>query len=238
MKKQTVVGGALVIAAAASLWQTSATADTLWAEKSGWIKLVGYGQLQHTYACYSKPGVTRACYANPGSSSGGSYLSRTIGSGTGSKLTCAKGGSCAISWGLTGTCHQGANRMLKTAGKQSPRQVATPSRCGCSGLTVQPRLGKNAGAHAASERFLIERLCGRPPRRAVARWRLGFMRTRSLIGAAATAVVVVTAVVFWLARLPLLVPEQVTNRSVNNTDGEHAAYSTPIRPPIPRAFGH
>lgn len=117
MKKQTVVGGALVIAAAASLWQTSATADTLWAEKSGWIKLVGYGHLQHTYACYSKPGVTRACYANPGSSSGGSYLSRTIGSGTGSKLTCAKGGSCAISWGLTGYLPSGREPDAQDCGK-------------------------------------------------------------------------------------------------------------------------
>jgi hypothetical protein len=104
-----------LIVVAASLWQAPASADSLWAEKTGWVDY-GFGQLQHTYVCY-RSGSKKRCYGNPGGNSGGSYLSRTSGVGSGSKVVCAKGGSCAIRWGFTGTCHQGANRMLKTASK-------------------------------------------------------------------------------------------------------------------------
>lgn len=117
MKKQTLLAGLILTAGVFGACQNAA-ADTLWAEKSNWVYLIGYGQLQHTYACYTRTGsATRYCYGNPGSNSGGSYLSGTTGTGTGSKLYCASRGSCAITWGITGTCQQGANRMLKTAGK-------------------------------------------------------------------------------------------------------------------------
>ncbi len=81
-----------------------------WANKSNWIV-----NLQHVYVCYKYSG-RNYCYANPGSNTGGIYLTGTVGYGNNSKIVCASGGRCTIRWGRNGTCHQGANRMLRTVG--------------------------------------------------------------------------------------------------------------------------
>jgi len=119
MMNRSLFRGWFLIALVCGAWhQGASAADTLWAEKSNWLNLIGYGQVQHTYACYRKTGqTTRYCYGNPGSNSGGTYLTNTQGSGYGVQLACAAGNKCAITWGFNGTCHQGANRMLKTANK-------------------------------------------------------------------------------------------------------------------------
>lgn len=70
-------------------------------------------KIDHIYVC-----VGSSCYALPGSTSGGKELADTRGSGTGKKAKCVAGSSkCGITWGITGTCQQGANRMLYEIGK-------------------------------------------------------------------------------------------------------------------------
>lgn len=110
-----------VLVFSSMMMSASAHADVLYAKASSWIylnKTTGY--LQHVYVCAGRPsyGVNEICKANPGSNSGGAYLSGTLNTGSTSKMTCASGGlRCQIAWGVTGTCQQGANRMLYTAGR-------------------------------------------------------------------------------------------------------------------------
>lgn len=93
----------------------TANADIIFARASN-IWITG---IQHTYVCKQQgPSKPAICYGNPGSNSGGAYLAGTMGNGDGNKVTCAgTNNACRITWGWHGTCHQGANRMLRPANK-------------------------------------------------------------------------------------------------------------------------
>jgi hypothetical protein len=57
-------------------------------------------------------------YAIPkGGIYGGTTLPDSTGWGIRKALCAATGAKCNIDWGRTGTCHQGANRILLSAGK-------------------------------------------------------------------------------------------------------------------------
>lgn len=101
----------------------AAVYEEMWAMKTDWYTLPLVGKLEHVYVSIKRRtpfGMITMSYANPkkGGSTGGTTLPDSTGWGDIRKALCAAtGAKCNIDWGRTGTCHQGANRILLSAGK-------------------------------------------------------------------------------------------------------------------------
>lgn len=102
----------------------AAVYEEMWAMKTDWYTLPLVGKLEHVYVKIKRRtpfGMITMFHANPkkGGSTGGTTLPDSTGWGDIRKALCAAtGASCNILWGVTGTCHQGANRILLTTGKR------------------------------------------------------------------------------------------------------------------------
>ena len=90
--------------------------DTMWAEKYlTWIS--GYSA-DHVYVVVNNNG-TEESFAFHGGDSGGSYLTNTYGWGDYYKVSCTYNypQSCKVTYLFNGICHQDANRLLYSNGK-------------------------------------------------------------------------------------------------------------------------
>jgi len=96
----------------------AADVGPMWAEKvtAFDVKLFGFIPFHHPYVCVAEG----ACYAFHGRHAGGSYLAGTRGEGDRDKTRCVAQAPaiCAVIWGVNGTSHQEANRMLWPADRK------------------------------------------------------------------------------------------------------------------------
>jgi len=121
--KRLVFSIVLVLFGLGACGECRAAYEKMWAMKTDWYTLPAIGKLEHVYVKikWRTPfGFVIQSYANPkkGGATGGTTLPDSTGWGNVSKAACvAIRKSCNILWGVTGTCHQGANRILLSTGK-------------------------------------------------------------------------------------------------------------------------